>query len=58
MESAMRSIFARLVKDQSGATTIEYAVIATVISVVCLTVPTLIGASLNIKFGQVSNALN
>ena len=58
MESAMISIFARLVKDQSGATTIEYAVIAAVISIFCLTVPTLIGARLDIKFTQVSNGLN
>jgi pilus assembly protein Flp/PilA len=58
MESAMKSIFARLIRDESGTTAIEYAVIASVISVFCLTLPTLLGAKMNLKFTSVSNALN
>ena len=54
----MKSIFARLVKDQSGATAIEYALIAGLISVFCLAVPTLMGSSLIIKFTAVANGLN
>ena len=53
----MKSLFARFVKDQSGATAIEYGLIAALISVVCITVLTQVGTKLNTKFGSVSGAL-
>jgi pilus assembly protein Flp/PilA len=58
MEFPMWSTFVRLVQDESGATSIEYAVIASLISIFCLTVPTIIGTKLNVKFASVSSALN
>ncbi|MDI9848134.1 Flp family type IVb pilin [Rhodoblastus sp. 17X3] len=54
----MKSLFTRFVKDQSGATAIEYGLIAALISVVCITVLTSVGTKLNTKFASVSNALN
>jgi pilus assembly protein Flp/PilA len=54
----MTKLFARFVKDQSGATAIEYGLIAALISVVCITVLTTVGSNLNAKFTSVSNALN
>ena len=54
----MKSLFARFVQDQSGATAIEYGLIAALISVVCITVLTSVGTKLNAKFDSVSNALN
>ncbi|WP_296712973.1 Flp family type IVb pilin [Rhodoblastus sp.] len=54
----MKSLFSRFVQDQSGATAIEYGLIAALISVVCITVLTSVGTKLNTKFGSVSNALN
>jgi pilus assembly protein Flp/PilA len=54
----MNTLFARFVKDQSGATAIEYGLIAALISVVCITVLTTVGTKLNTKFTSVSNALN
>ncbi len=54
----MNNLFARFVKDQSGATAIEYGLIAALISVVCITVLTTVGTKLNTKFTSVSNALN
>jgi pilus assembly protein Flp/PilA len=54
----MKSLLSRFVKDQSGATAIEYGLIAALISVVCITVLTSVGSKLNNKFTSVSNALN
>ena len=54
----MNTLFARFVKDQSGATAIEYGLIAALISVVCITVLTTVGSKLNTKFTSVSAALN
>ena len=54
----MNKLFARFMKDQSGATAIEYGLIAALISVVCITVLTSVGTKLNTKFTAVSNALN
>ena len=44
--------------DQSGATAIEYGLIAGLISVIIITVLTNIGTKLNTKFTSISNALN
>lgn len=45
-------------KDESGATAIEYGLIAGLISVVIISVLSNIGTALNTKFTAVSNALN
>ena len=54
----MKSLFARFIKDQSGATAIEYGLIAALISVVAITALTSVGSKLNNKFTSVSNGLN
>jgi pilus assembly protein Flp/PilA len=43
----MTKIFARLLKDESGATAIEYGLIAALISVALITGATALGGSLN-----------
>jgi pilus assembly protein Flp/PilA len=48
----------RFVRDRSGATAIEYAVIAAIFSAVCLTMTTTVGGQLNIKFTSISNSLD
>lgn len=48
---------AKLLKDESGATAIEYGLIAALISVVIITVLGLIGTSLNTKYTSINNAL-
>ena len=53
----MKNLVTRFVKDESGATAIEYGLIAALISVVIITVLTNIGSNLNAKFGSVDNAL-
>ncbi len=54
----MRNFMTRFAKDQSGATAIEYGLIAGLISVVIVTLVTQIGTKLNGKFQNISNALN
>ena len=54
----MTKIFARLMKDESGATAIEYGLIAALISVALITGATALGASLNNQFTQLSKTLN
>jgi pilus assembly protein Flp/PilA len=51
------STMLRMLKDESGATAIEYGLIAALISVVIITVLTTIGTSLNTKFEAVATAL-
>ncbi len=54
----MKNLFSRYMKDESGATAIEYGLIAALIAVVIITVLTNIGTSLEAKFGEVEAALN
>ena len=49
---------ARFMKDESGATAIEYGLIAGLISVVVIVVLTSVGTKLNAKFSRISNGLN
>ena len=53
----MTNVFARFVKDESGATAIEYGLIAALIAVVCITAWTSIGTSLLAKFNEVNTGL-
>ena len=53
----MKNIFSRFAADQSGATAIEYGLIAGLISVVIITALTTLGTRLNTKFTAVGNAL-
>ncbi|MCG5482734.1 MAG: Flp family type IVb pilin [Sinorhizobium meliloti] len=46
----MKTIFARLMKDESGATAIEYGLIAALISVALITGATTLGTSLDTTF--------
>jgi pilus assembly protein Flp/PilA len=54
----MKSLFARLLKDESGATAIEYGLIAAGISVAIIAVVQGLGGKLVTTFTSVSNALN
>ena len=54
----MKNLVSRFAKDESGATAIEYGLIAALISVVCIVVWGQIGTRLNTQFGSVATALN
>lgn len=50
-------IFTRFVKDESGATAIEYGLIAALIAVAIITAATTLGGNLSALFNTISNSL-
>lgn len=54
----MSKIFARFMKDESGATAIEYGLIAALISVALIAGATTLGNSLNNQFSRLATKLN
>jgi pilus assembly protein Flp/PilA len=56
-ELPMKKLFARFVKDDSGATAIEYGLIAAGISVAIIAVVNGLGTKLNSTFQSVSDSL-
>jgi len=57
MELPMKNLIARFVKDESGATAIEYGLIAAGISLAIIAVVNGIGSSLNTKFTSINTSL-
>jgi pilus assembly protein Flp/PilA len=53
----MTNLIARFVKDQSGATAIEYGLIAAGISLAIIAVVNGLGTNLNAKFTSINNSL-
>jgi pilus assembly protein Flp/PilA len=53
----MKNLIARFVKDQSGATAIEYGLIAAGISLAIITVVNGLGSNLNAKFTSINSSL-
>jgi pilus assembly protein Flp/PilA len=57
MELLMKNIVSRFVKDESGATAIEYGLIATGIAIAIIAAVNGVGSSLNGTFGKISTSL-
>ena len=53
----MKNLIARFVKDELGATAIEYGLIAAGISLAIIAVVNGLGTSLNTKFTSISSSL-
>ncbi len=53
----MKNLFARFVKDESGATAIEYGLIAAGISLAIITIVNGLGSNLNAKFTAINGSL-
>ena len=53
----MNKLFARFAKDESGATAIEYGLIASLISIAIVAALTTLGGKLTTTFGGVSAQL-
>jgi pilus assembly protein Flp/PilA len=51
----MRRLFSNLLKDESGATAIEYGLIAALIAVVIISSVTLVGTNLTGTFNNIAN---
>jgi pilus assembly protein Flp/PilA len=56
--SSLRRIFARLVSDQQGQDLIEYALLATFVSLVAIVGATALGTALNNWYGSVATNVN
>ncbi|PHR93753.1 MAG: Flp family type IVb pilin [Robiginitomaculum sp.] len=54
----MQNFVTRFVKDESGATAIEYGLIAALISVGIIAAASALGANVSNKFNDISNAVN
>ena len=54
----MNNLFSRFVRDESGATAIEYGLIAALIAVVIITAAGALGNKVSQKFNQVTTAMN
>ena len=54
----MTTIFSRFVKDELGATAIEYGLIASLISIAAIAAFTSVGTKLSATFGYVAGQLN
>jgi len=52
------NLFARFAQDESGATAIEYGLIAALIAVGIIVAATTLGGSLSDLFGRISTELN
>jgi pilus assembly protein Flp/PilA len=53
----MRQLFSKFLRDESGATAIEYCLIAVGLSIVIITAVNGIGSILNTKYSSVSSSL-
>ena len=53
----MKNLFTRFVKDESGATAIEYGLIAAGISLAIIAVVNGLGTNLNSKFTSINSSL-
>ncbi|BCM17090.1 Flp family type IVb pilin [Mesorhizobium sp. J8] len=54
----MSNLIARFVKDESGATAIEYGLIAALIALAIMVGATQLGGALNAKFANIASTLN
>jgi pilus assembly protein Flp/PilA len=53
----MKNLVSRFVKDESGATAIEYGLIAAGISIAIISVVNGLGSTLSTKFSNISSSL-
>ncbi|PYE47108.1 pilus assembly protein Flp/PilA [Rhizobium sp. PP-F2F-G20b] len=53
----MTAVFARFLKDESGATAIEYGLIASLIALAIVAGATTLGTQINTAFGNIATKL-
>ena len=54
----MKILLARFVKDESGATAVEYALLASLIAIAIIGGATALGGAINTKFNAIATSLN
>jgi pilus assembly protein Flp/PilA len=57
-ESHMKNLVAKFAKDESGATAIEYGLIAALIAVAMIVGARMVGVAVNTKFEEVADEIN
>ena len=57
-ELKMLDLIKRFVKEEEGATMVEYGLMVALIAVVCILVVTALGTALGTKFDEVQNAVD
>jgi pilus assembly protein Flp/PilA len=57
LEVRMLAALFRLTRDESGATAVEYGLIAALIIVICIAAIQVVGTQLNTTFGTIAGAL-
>mgnify|MGYP001090146740 CR=1 FL=1 len=57
MEFSVKNLIKRFAKDESGATAIEYGLIAAGIALAIITIVNTLGTSLNTKFNSINSSL-
>jgi pilus assembly protein Flp/PilA len=57
MEPNMKNLISRFAKDESGATAIEYGLIAAGISLAIIAIVNTLGTTLNTKFTSINTSL-
>jgi pilus assembly protein Flp/PilA len=58
LEDKMKALFTRFAKDDSGATAIEYGLIAGLIAVVIIGALSALGTNVSTKFNAIANNLS
>ena len=53
----IKNFFKRFIREEEGATAVEYAVMIVLIIVVCLAVITTLGTNINTAFSKVADTL-
>lgn len=53
----MKALVSRFLKDESGATAIEYGLIASLIAVAIITAATTLGTNISATFNSVANSI-
>ena len=54
----MKALVSRFLKDESGATAIEYGLIASLIAVAIITAATTLGTNISATFNKISSEIN
>jgi len=54
----MKTLFTRFAKDESGATAIEYGLIASLVGVAIIVGAGALGSKLNVVFNSIAGAIN
>ncbi len=57
MLSTIKNSFANIVRDEEGASLVEYVLMVALIAVVCIAAVTLLGKNASDKFGKTATAI-